>query len=237
MASVERSTDIVEERSETAFIYGGCGIAVFLLGLLLWYYNKDGGALIYLAYLLLLGGFASASYGVYSALQIRKVQSFAYDCPYCKARNRLAAEPEKDFTCIECHRLIPVMDKKVLPVHRVVCGFCREPSFYSDKTIVLLCESCNHEIPITKADGSVAHSKFAIQEDNRTYELQLTGYEHATEELVSCLQHMLALNRNQVRDMLQSLPAVLLTGIPKKKAEMLAAQLSTHGAASNYRAL
>src|SRR5690242_11471924 len=100
MASVERSTDIVEERSETAFIWGGCGIGLLLLGALLWYYNKDGGALIYLAYLLLLGGLGSTGYGAYAALQIRKVQSFTYACPYCKARNGLAAEPETDFTCI-----------------------------------------------------------------------------------------------------------------------------------------
>lgn len=237
MASVERSTDIVEEQSTTAFIYGACGLGLLFLGGVLWYFNKDGGSLIYLSYLLLLGGVGSTGYAVYSALQIRKVHHFAYDCPYCKAKNRLAAEPETDFTCVECHRLIPVLDRKVLPVYRVVCGYCREPSYYSDKTIVLLCEGCNHEIPITRGDGSIAHSKFAVQEDARSYELSLTGYEHATEDLVSCLQQMLALNRNQVKDLLATLPCVLLTGIPKKKAEMLSAQLAVHHAASNYKPL
>lgn len=233
--AVERSSDIVEERSETAFIWGGAALGLLALGALLWFYNKDGGALIFLGYLLILFGIACACYAIYSAMQIRGVQHFTYDCPYCKAKNRLAAEPENDFTCIECHRLIPVQDKKVLPVYRVVCGYCREPSYYSDKTLVLLCESCNHEIPITRADGSVAHSKFAVVDDTRPYELSLTGYQHATEELVGCLQQMLALNRNQVKDMLQDLPAVLLTGIPKKKAEMLSAQLGTHGAAASVR--
>lgn len=235
MASVERSTDIVEERSETAFIWGGAALVLFLIGGIFWYFQRDGGALIYFGMLLVFMGFCSLCYGVYSAMQIRKVHHFAYECPYCKAKNRLAEEPETDFTCIECHRLIPVLDKKVLQVYRVNCGYCREANYYSDKTIVLLCESCNHEIPITHADGSVAHSKFAVHEDVRTYELSLTGYQHVTEDLVSCLQQMLALNRNQVRDMLTALPVVLLTGIPKKKAEMLAAQLATHGAAADFR--
>jgi hypothetical protein len=235
MASVERSTDLVEERSETAVLWGGGGIALMAIGAIFWYFQRDGGSLIYFGMLMTVLGLGCASYAGYSLMQIRKVQHFGYDCPYCKAKNRLAAEPETDFICIDCHRLIPVRDRKVLPVHRVVCGYCKEPSFYSDKTNVLLCENCNHEIPITKADGSVAHSRFAVQEDNRTYELSITGYEHATEELVSCLQHMLALNRNQVKDLLTSLPVVLLTGIPKKKAEMLAAQLASNGAAADYR--
>ena len=237
MPSVERSTDLVEERSETAVIWGGGALALFVIGGIFWYFQRDGGALIYFGMLLCLMGAGCGGYAVYSLMQIRKVPHFDYGCPYCKANNRLAAEPEADFTCVECHRLIPVHDRKVLPVHRVVCGYCREPNYYSDKTIVLLCESCNHEIPISRADGSVAHSKFAVQDDVRTYELQLTGFEHGSEELITCLQQMLALNRNQVKDMLTSLPVVLLSGIPKKKAEMLSAQLAVHHAASNFRPL
>ncbi|MFX9012007.1 hypothetical protein ABTN18_19845, partial [Acinetobacter baumannii] len=50
-----------------------------------------------------------------------------------------------------------------------------------------------------------------------------------TEEMIDCLQHMLALNRNQVKQMFDELPVTLLTGIPKKKAELLSAQISSHG--------
>jgi hypothetical protein len=39
---------------------------------------------------------------------------------------------------------------------------------------------------------------------------------------------MLALNRNQVKQMLEELPVTLLTGIPRRKAEMLKAQLTIH---------
>ncbi|HTQ10372.1 MAG TPA: hypothetical protein VMI31_09900 [Fimbriimonadaceae bacterium] len=236
MPTVERRSDVVEEHSENVVRYGGGGLLLFLVALVLWFFNYNyQGSLLLFSYVLGVISLALMGYGAKRALDIRKVQAFSYSCPYCKAKNRLSAEPETDFTCIECHRLIPVLDKQVLPVQRVLCGYCREPNYYSDKTIVLLCESCNHEIPITRGDGSVAHSKFAIQEDTSTYELSLTGYEHATEDLVTCLQQMLALNRNQVKDMLTDLPCVLLTGIPKKKAEMLAAQLAVHHAAASYR--
>jgi 4'-phosphopantetheinyl transferase EntD len=41
---------------------------------------------------------------------------------------------------------------------------------------------------------------------------------------------MLALNRNQVKQMLEEVPITLLTGIPRMKAEMLQAQLAAHQA-------
>ena len=63
----------------------------------------------------------------------------------------------------------------------------------------------------------------------------LISYGHKTEEVINTLQHMLALNRNQVKAMLEDLPVTLLTGIPRKKAEMLKAQLATHDAAADFR--
>ncbi len=46
--------------------------------------------------------------------------------------------------------------------------------------------------------------------------------------MIQALQHMLALNRNQVKNMLNELPVTVLTGITRKKAEMLKAQLSIY---------
>src|SRR5579862_6786191 len=235
MSQVQRSTDIVEEQATSFFLYGGPGVFLLLLGGVLWYFNKDGGSLLILSYLLLAMGLGLLGYGTYFLTQMRKVKEFLFDCPYCQAKNALTGEPTADFPCVSCNRMIPTREGKVLPVARVLCGYCRAENFYSDNTIVLLCENCNHEIPISRADGTVAHSPFAVTEDDRTFELTLTGFEHGTEELIACLQQMLALNRNQVKEMLTSLPVVLLTGIPKKKAEMLAAQLAVHHAASDYR--
>jgi hypothetical protein len=152
----------------------------------------------------------------------------------------LTETPTADFTCIDCHRLIPIRDGKALSVQSVRCGFCNELNYYSEKTDFLLCESCNHEIPIAHEEGYVPkkHSTaYAVQDDDRLYELVLIAHGHKTEELVNCLQHMLALNRNQVKQMLTELPVTLLTGIPKKKAELLKAQLTSHEAAADMKPL
>ena len=67
------------------------------------------------------------------------------------------------------------------------------------------------------------------------YEFILVAHGHKTEDLIESLQRMLALNRNQVKQMLQELPVTLLTGITRQKAEMLQAQLALHEAATEFR--
>jgi hypothetical protein len=234
MPSVQRSSDIVEIHSERAISFGFGGIAALALGLLLYVFRGDGW-LIGLVAVLLLGGAAAVGYAIYCALQVRKVHSFDIECSYCKKNNSLTEAPTADFSCVHCHRMIPVSDGKALPVKEVRCGYCNELNYYSSKTNVLLCESCNHEIPIAKDDGSVAHSRFAVQDDNRAYELVLIAHGPETQDLVQALQQVLALNRNQVKDMLNELPVTLLTGITKKKAEMLQAQISMHGGSTDAR--
>jgi hypothetical protein len=236
MPSVQRSSDIVEGHSERALTFGIMGIAALALGLLL-YVFRGGGMLMGLVWILLLGGAGALIFAIYCVLQVRKVQSYTVECSYCHKKNNLVEEPQADFSCVHCHRMIPVQGGKALPVFEVRCGYCNDLNYYSSKTHVLLCESCNHEIPIAKDDGTIAHSRFAVQDDTRLYELILIAHGPETQDLVQALQHVLALNRNQVKDMLTSLPVTLLTGIPKKKAEMLQAQLNMHGASTDARPL
>src|SRR5579862_2940268 len=99
MRSVEHSTNIVEERGEGLVIYGGSGIVLIAVGTVLWYFNKDGGSLLVLSYLLLAIGLGLTGFGVREALKIRKVQSLAFACPYCELSNALTAAPEDDFRC------------------------------------------------------------------------------------------------------------------------------------------
>ena len=134
--------------------------------------------------------------------------------------------------------MIPITDGKVLPVAQVRCGFCNALNYYSDKTELLLCEECNHEIPIATEDGRPAKqmpSFYAVTDDDALYELVLVAHGYKTEELINALQHMLALNRSQVKQLLGELPAVLLTGINRKKAEMLKAQLSVNDGLAEMR--
>ncbi len=212
------------------------GILLFAIGLVL-YIFRGSGMFTVLAVLLMAGGTAALAYAVYSVYLARKVTSFNIVCPYCDSKVSLLAEPDRDVSCRNCLRMIPVVDGKAISVTQVRCGYCNALNYYSEKTIGLLCEECNHEIPISRADGQMGHSRFAVVDDDKTYELRLVAFDHASEELVNDLQHSLALNRNQVKQMLEELPCTLLTGIPRRKAEMLSTQLSRHGASCQFVAL
>jgi len=232
MPRVPRASDVIEIFSERSISYAFGGVvAIAFAGLLLKY--RGEGSLNGLSILLMVAGAAAIIFAIYSALQVRKVTSHDVNCPFCETPNVLVSAPTEDFPCVKCNRMIPVVDGKTIPVSQVRCGYCNELNYYSDKTEVLLCESCNHEIPIAH-DESGAPKKtipaaFVVVDDEAMYELRLTGHgKHKEEELINALQHILALNRNQVKQMLAELPVTVLTGITRKKAEMLKAQLSIY---------
>lgn len=236
--SQQRSSDIVEQIGVKAMGYGGGGLLAFVVGLIFFIF-RGGGVLVPFSIVLMLIGLIMVGYAIYCTLQVRKVASHVVECVYCHYKNRLTEPPANDFMCGSCYRMIPVLDGHVLPVQQVRCGFCNELNYYNQKTQVLLCESCNHEIPISQGDDMPQkHSVFAVKEDTHTYELVLMSHDgHHTENLITALQSMLALNRNHVKDMLDKLPVTLLTGIPRMKAEMLQAQLAVHGATAEFRAV
>jgi uncharacterized protein YbaR (Trm112 family) len=241
MPHTERSSDVIEQHSERAFLFAIGGLLLLVPGIVVLFFQTSG-VWLPLAILLILMGTGLIGYGVYCLMKVRSVGGTPVLCPYCSYKNVLTLAPTHDVSCSSCHRMIPILDGQVLKVQQVRCGFCNELNYYSDKTEILLCESCNREIPIAKADGTPSTRRlapgYAVQDDTRHYELSLVAFSHAkSEELISTLQHMLALNRNQVKQMLTELPIVLLTGITKKKAEMLKAQLEIHDSVADIRAL
>lgn len=233
----KRSSDIVENHTEQALLYGVSGVVLLLLGILLWVYRGQG-YLIGLAGVCLLLGIAGIVYAIFCIIKAKQVTSVTVVCSYCNAKNYLMETPDKDFLCTACHRLVPIANGQPMEVFQVRCGYCEALNYYSAKTEVLLCEQCNREVPISLDDGRVGKQLpkgFAVVDDENFYEIRLTGYDnHHTEELISALQQMLALNRNQVKQMLNEMPVTLLTGIPKKKAEILQAQLAVHGGTADF---
>lgn len=239
MPKFQRTSDVIEIFSEGAFIYGIGGAVAISLGALLMRY-RGNGALIGLTIVLIGGGLLLLGYSIFMIARARKVTALSFVCPYCEVTNALTAQPTEDFSCVNCIRMIPVVDGKVLPVQQVRCGFCNTLNYYSEKTEVLLCENCNHEVPIAQADDNrpQRHSIFAVVDDESQYELLLMAYSpHKVEQLTDALQHMLALNRGQVKQLLDELPVTLLTGINRRKAEMLQAQLSIHDGTAEFRVL
>lgn len=239
MSKVQRSSDIFEVIAEHTILFMGSGIAVTAFGYLLYRYRGEG-TLLPLSFVLMFIGICFVGAAVFSLFKVRKVKIVPVECPFCQTVNELTDQPEDDFDCVNCHRMIPVQDHKVLPVSQVQCGFCQTLNYYSDKTEVLLCENCNHEIPISVGpDGpsKTLPKGFAVTEDEAFYELVLTDAGKNHEDMISAMQRMLALNRNQVKDILDHLPQTLLTGINRRKAEMLQAQITVHGASAEIRAL
>lgn len=239
-SSPKRSSDVLEIIAENALYFLVTGVCFLVLGFIFWYW-KGAGTFILLAYVLLLVGAILFIAGLVSLLKVRKVQFVGVKCPFCGAKNELTEQPTEDFNCVECSRMIPIEDGKVMKVAQVRCGFCSALNYYTDKTEVLICEECDHEIPIAQdEEGRPTKSipkAFKITDDDSLYELVLTDAGKNTEETISALQQMLALNRNQVKDILETLPATLLTGINRRKAEMLQAQLAVHGAAADISAM
>ncbi len=243
MRSFQRVSDVIEVLAEKALMVGFGGIFVLVFASLVFNYKGADNAGLPLFIVLLIIGLGLVGFAGFHLLQIRKVERVASDCPYCTYRNDLTAVPDSDFLCQSCNRLIPVKDGAILKVDQVRCGFCNTLNYYSEKTDVLLCEECNREIPIATDEDDPDRPRkriaagFAVTDDDDLYELILTGKGGKTEELISALQHMLALNRNQVKQMLDELPVTMLTGITKKKAEILQVQLSIHDGISEIRSM
>lgn len=239
MRRVFRRRDILEDHGSIAIVFGLTGLVVIVLGGLLIYY-RGSGMFIGLGWVMLLAGLGGAGYAVYHIMQIKKVTFVPIECPYCRATNKLTEHPLSDIACEVCNRMIPIVDGQILPVEQVRCGFCNALNYYSPKTEVLICETCDHEIPISGEEGKTTKKLpkgFVAFEDENLYELILIEAGPKTEEIIPVLQQMLALNRNQVKDLIQDLPQSLLRGIPLKKAEILQTQLAIHAARAEFHAI
>jgi uncharacterized protein YbaR (Trm112 family) len=240
MPSIQRTTDLIELIAERAITFAFGGLAGLIFAAVLIRYRGETGVFVPLAVVIILISLPVTVFAIYEATKIRKVKSHPVVCPFCESNNELVEAPDSDINCRSCNRMIPITDGKILGVDQVRCGFCNSLNYYSEKTDVLLCEECNHEIPIAGDDSRPAKSMpsfYAVHDDDAMYELVLVAHGYKTEDLINTLQHMLALNRSQVKQILGELPAVLLTGINRKKAEMLKAQLSINDGFAEYRAI
>jgi hypothetical protein len=241
MPRIIRLSDLIEIHSEYAIYYGFGGLVAASLSGLLFNYRGASGMFVPLAVMLLLIGLGLIFIATRSVWRVRNIVGHGVECPFCQERNELLSQPTDDFACVKCNRMIPIIDGNVVPVHQVRCGFCNELNFYSEKTDALLCENCNHEIPIATEEGRSVKAipkAYTVIDDEALYELILVSHgQHKYEELIAALQHMLALNRNQVKQMLDELPVTILSGITRQKAEMLRAQLSLYEGLVEFRSL
>jgi uncharacterized protein YbaR (Trm112 family) len=238
MPRVQRVSDVIEIISEKAFYFYVSGLFLGAVATLFLVYRGQTHMFVPLGTILLLISLSFIGYATYIAFQTKKVTREPVTCPFCETVNELVGNPDQDFDCVNCHRMVPIRDGIVLEVQQVRCGFCNELNYFSEKTEALLCENCNREIPLAREDNGpkkLIPAGYAVVDDEAMYELVLLASGHKEEDLIQALQQMLALNRNQVKQMLTELPVTLLTGINRRKAEMLKAQLSIHDGEAEFR--
>lgn len=228
----QRSSDLVETYVARALGTGALGLVILGLGVVMFIFRGDSG--LALAVVLLVIASLLLSYAAFCVLKSRKVGSHKLVCPMCGATNGFEEAPTSDVVCRQCHRTIPIENGKLLPLKQVSCGACNESNWYSDRTKSLLCESCGREIAIAHS-GDSSSATYAVQNDARPYELVLLAYEPGHDDLADALQELLGINRAQVRTILTELPSVLLTNVPKQKAEMVQKELAQTGAALEAR--
>ncbi len=227
----QRSSDLVETYAARAI---GAGVlALLFLGGGVFMFVNRGDSGLPLAIVLLLIGSGTLAYAIFSLVKTRGVSAHTVVCPMCGASNGFEAPPTSDVVCRGCHRTVPIENGRILPLKQISCGACGESNWYSDHTKTLLCEACGREIAIARPDGSAP--MYAVQDDARPYELVLIAYEPGHDDLADALQERLGINRAQVRELLTALPSVLLTNVPRQKAEMLKAEFSHCGAALESR--
>jgi hypothetical protein len=236
MPQVERASDVKEQLATRATLTIAPGVVLLGLGALMLVYRNDW--LIGLAIVLAVVGVGLIGYGGYVLSEMRKITHFGVACPFCKYENDLTEKPVGDLTCRSCARLIPIgPDGKALNVYEVRCGFCNELNFYTDKSVGLICEECGREIPIAfdESDPAVRErvERMAARDDDGAYNLVLVSKGRDPEKLIEYLQRLLALNRGQVKELLEEMPATLLYGIPSRKADLLIGDLRNIGAKAN----
>lgn len=234
--STERASSI-KEQYMTRGLFTVIPSAILIgLGAMFMYYNPIWTAL---GWVMIGIGLIILGYGITQFVKAGRVSSVEVRCPFCGNSNSFTEHPYDPVRCEGCQRQIPIVEGQVLRVAEVRCGYCNAINFYSERSIGLLCEQCEREIPISVDDNVFANRSmqdYSRQDDTGTYDLVLINGGTKHQEVIEALQHMLALNRNQVKAILEQTPTTLLQGIPKKKAEILTQELQQHGARAEYRA-
>jgi ribosomal protein L7/L12 len=134
-----------------------------------------------------------------------------------------------DFTCEHCLKRVPIENGRVLEVIAVKCPHCGSMEQVSVKAVAAICEQCQREFPI-RTTGRVPAGMPLPQDDPTPYELVLLGVERLKEEqAILALERFLDLNRPDVKKLLESAPMVLLTNLPRRKAESHVRELSEQG--------
>ncbi|GBC92792.1 hypothetical protein HRbin15_01269 [bacterium HR15] len=229
-----KRSDAVEKEYTQAVIYGIVGLVALLLTWLFWRYGGMFHSFSWGFGLIWLGAWAYAGWSLYKT---RDIPAYPVSCPYCQKENVFTAPLQSDFTCDHCLRRVPVENGRVLEVIAVRCPHCGATEQVSSKATVAICEHCQREFSVVGV-GRTQPSMPLPQDDPTPYELVLLGVDRLKEEqAIAHLESFLTLTRPDVKKLLQSVPVVILTNLPRRKAEMLVKDLQQWGIHTEMRAI
>jgi transposase-like protein len=221
-----KRSDAIEKEYTQAVIYGIVGLVALGLTFLFWRY---GGMFYSFSWGFGLVWLGAWGYAAWSYYKTTKVPAHPVECPFCRKATVLIAPPQMDFTCEHCQRRVPIENGRVLEVIAVKCPHCGSMEQVSVKAAAAICEQCQREFPI-RATGRVPAGMPLPQDDPTPYELVLLGVDRLKEEqAILALERFLDLNRPDVKKLLESVPVVLLTNLPRRKAESHVRELSEQG--------
>lgn len=223
----KRSNEL-EQAMSKILVVGGGGVLGLFLG---WLVVKYGDWFQHIGWLLVIGGGLALLYALYGYLQTRSIPSFPVTCPYCNQDTEFTAPPARDFACDHCMKLVQIENGKVVDAKQIKCPNCGSMQRISARATTGICEECNREMNISKAQRVVA------VDENAPHELVLTGVGRHPDRVIMILESMLSLNRLDVKKLLETLPIVLFTNVTKRKAEMTRFELVEAGAITEIRPL
>jgi len=246
-----KRSEAVEKEYTQAVIYGIVGLVSAGLTFLFWRY---GGMFYSFSWGFGLAWLGSWAYAGWSYYKTRQIPSYPVECPFCKKTTEFTAQPQSDFTCDHCLRRVPIENGRVLDVIAVKCPHCGSTEQVSTRATVVICEQCQREFPLkptARTQVSMplpkdvqmplpkdAPTVIQQEEDNRAYELVLLGVDrHKEERAIQHLEAFLTLNRPDVKKLLESVPMVLLTNLPHRKAHSMAREFQENGVLVEVRVL
>jgi len=221
-----KRSEAIEREYTQAVIYGIVGLVALALTFLFWRY---GGMFYSFSWGFGLVWLGSWGYAAWSFYKTTRVPAYPVECPFCHKENILTGPPQSDFACEHCGRRVPIENGRVLEVIAVKCPHCGSMEQVSVKATTAICEQCQREFPI-RATGRVPADMPLPQDDPTPYELVLLGIDRRHEEqALQALARFLDLTRTDAKKLLESVPIVLLTNLPRRKAEGYVRELSEQG--------
>src|SRR5688572_10573527 len=117
MPRPQRRWDLIEIHAENGISSALIALGLFSLAGVLFAYRGEG-TFFPLSIILTIIGLVFFGMAINKAVEIRKIDNFAVQCSFCEEINELISEPEQDFLCIHCNRMIPIKDGKPLAVQQ-----------------------------------------------------------------------------------------------------------------------